>query len=80
VLDGNEVKYSQLFEAREHPQAGSLTMMKRVARIDGSRGPDQLLPALLGEHNNAVLNELGYSQKEIDRLRDNGAFGQQPDK
>jgi crotonobetainyl-CoA:carnitine CoA-transferase CaiB-like acyl-CoA transferase len=55
-------------------------MMKRVARIDGSRGPDQPLPALLGEHNSAILNELGYSSEEIDRLRDNGVFGQQADK
>ena len=79
VLDGSEVKHSQLFETREHPQAGPLTLMKRVARIDSSRGPEQPLPALLGEHNSALLDELGYSQEEIDQLRHKGAFGQQPE-
>src|SRR5262249_22533235 len=76
VLDGSEVKHSQLFEEREHPLAGPLTMMKRVARIDGSRGPQQPLPALLGEHGDEVLGEVGYSREDIQRLRDSGVLGQ----
>jgi crotonobetainyl-CoA:carnitine CoA-transferase CaiB-like acyl-CoA transferase len=78
VLDGSEVRHSKLFEAREHPQAGPLTMMKRVARIDNSRGPEQPLPALLGEHNDAILGEIGYAREEIQQLRDSGVLGQQP--
>lgn len=78
VMDGAEVKHSQLFEAREHPQAGPLTMLKRVARIEGSRGPEQPLPALLGEHNDAILGEVGYAGEEIQRLRDSSVLGQRP--
>ncbi len=78
VMDGNEVKHSQLFETKEHPQAGPVTMLKRVARIDGSRGPEQPLPPLLGEHNDAILNKIGYAGEEIQRLRDSGVLGQQP--
>ncbi len=78
VMHGSEVQHSQVFETREHPQAGPVTMLKRVARIDGSRGPDQPLPALLGEHNDAILNEIGYAGDEIQRLRDSGILGQRP--
>jgi crotonobetainyl-CoA:carnitine CoA-transferase CaiB-like acyl-CoA transferase len=74
------VKHSQLFEAREHPQAGPLTMLRRVARIDGSRGPDQPFPALLGEHNDTILRELGYRSEEIAQLTNAGVFGQKPDR
>ena len=75
VMDGSEVKHSNLFETKEHPQAGAVTMLKRVARINGSRGPEQPLPAVLGEHNNAILRDLGYAPEEIDRLTGRGAFG-----
>ena len=78
VLDGSEVRHSRLFEEREHPLAGPLTMMKRVARIDGSRGPEQPLPAMLGEHADAILSEVGYSADEIARLRASGVLGQRP--
>ena len=80
VMEGSEVKHSQLFEAREHPQAGPLTMLRRVARIDGSRGPDQPFPALLGEHNDTILRELGYRSEEIAQLTNAGVFGQKPDR
>ena len=75
VMAGTEVSHSQLFEAREHPQAGPLTMLKRVGRINGSRGPEQPFPALLGEHNETILHELGYSRDDISRLANGGAFG-----
>jgi crotonobetainyl-CoA:carnitine CoA-transferase CaiB-like acyl-CoA transferase len=79
VLDGSEVRHSKLFEPREHPLAGPLTLMKRVARIDGSRGPEQPLPSLLGEHNDAILSELGYGAGDIQKLRDSNVLGQRPE-
>jgi crotonobetainyl-CoA:carnitine CoA-transferase CaiB-like acyl-CoA transferase len=32
-------------------------------------------PPELGEHNAQVLRELGYSEAEIERLAEQGAFG-----
>lgn len=78
VLDGSEVRHSQLFEEREHPQAGPMTMMKRVARIDNSRGPEQPFPSLLGEHGDEILGEIGYSREAIEDLREKGVLGRDP--
>jgi crotonobetainyl-CoA:carnitine CoA-transferase CaiB-like acyl-CoA transferase len=73
-----EVKHSRLFEHIEHPVAGPMSMLKRAARINGSRGPAQLPPALLGEHTDAVLRDLGYGPAEIASLREAGAIGPRP--
>ena len=75
VHEDPEVKHSGIFEQVEHPQVGTVTMMRRPARIDRSRGPRQALPALLGEHSEVVLREAGYSQDEVDRLRSAGVIG-----
>ena len=75
VHEDPEVKHSDIFEQVEHPQVGTVTMMRRAARIDRSRGPRQALPALLGEHTEAVLRDAGYSREEVEQLRSAGAVG-----
>lgn len=75
VHEDPEVKHSELFQQVQHPLAGTVTMMRRPARIDRSRGPQQALPALLGEHNDSVLADLGYSSSEIAALRADGVIG-----
>jgi len=70
-----DVRHSGLFQQFEHPEAGPMAMLRRAARIDGSRGPDQLAPPLLGEHTDSVLREYGYSDANIDALRSAGAIG-----
>ena len=74
VHEDPEVQHSGIFERLEHPQAGTVTMMRRPARIDRSRGPRQALPALLGEHTEAVLRDAGYGSDEIEKLRSAGAI------
>jgi crotonobetainyl-CoA:carnitine CoA-transferase CaiB-like acyl-CoA transferase len=75
VQDDQEVKHSGLFEPFEHTAAGPMVMMRRVARINGSRGAAQAPPALLGEHTDSVLREAGYSDAELAALRASGAIG-----
>ena len=75
VHEDPEVKHSGIFEQVEHPLAGTVTMLRRPARIDRSRGPQQSLPALLGEHTESVLQDAGYSREEIEGLRSIGAIG-----
>ena len=74
VHEDPEVQHSGIFERLEHPQAGTVTMMRRPARVDRSRGPRQALPALLGEHTEAVLRDAGYGSDEIEKLRSAGAI------
>lgn len=75
VIECPEVVHSGLFETREHPQAGAMTMMKRPARINQSRGPRQSFPPLLGEQSEAILRDVGYTDDEIAAMRAAGAFG-----
>lgn len=62
VLEDPGVRHAQMFETVEHPVAGPMTLMRRAARFDGDRGAPQRPPALLGEHTQEVLAEIGFSQ------------------
>ena len=76
VITCAEIVHSGLFESREHPAAGPMTMIKRAARINNSRGPAQAFPPLLGEHTEAVLRDVGYSEDDIRRMSSAGTVGQ----
>jgi formyl-CoA transferase len=75
VSDDPEVRHSGLFEHIDHPVAGPMSMLKRAARIDGSRGTSQRPPALLGEHTDAALRDAGHTDAEIGVFRETGAIG-----
>lgn len=77
VHEDPEIKHSGIFEEMQHPLAGSMTMMRRIARIDRSRGPQQEPPALLGEHTNITLERAGFSSEKIAALHEAGAFGKE---
>ena len=70
-----EILHSGLFERIEHPVVGPMTMMRRVARINRSRGPAQNPPALLGEHTDSVMRDAGYNETEVAAFRSAGAIG-----
>jgi crotonobetainyl-CoA:carnitine CoA-transferase CaiB-like acyl-CoA transferase len=65
----------EIAEEYQHPRAGRLRQSRAAARF--SKTPPSIrrgAPAL-GEHTEAVLAEIGYSEAEIAELRDAGAFG-----
>ena len=61
VLENEGVRHAQMFETVDHPVAGPVTLMRRAARFDGDRGPQQRPAALLGEHTQEVLAEIGFA-------------------
>ena len=76
VLQDPGVVHAQMFEVVEHPVAGPITMMRRAARFDGKRGAPQRPPALLGEHTQEVLAEIGFSADGHQTSKNSGASGQ----
>ncbi|MGH7034655.1 MAG: CaiB/BaiF CoA transferase family protein [Stellaceae bacterium] len=64
-----EIRHVGLFEQVERPGYGPVTMLRRVARINGQRGPGQAVPPLLGEHTETVLREAGYDDAALAELR-----------
>jgi crotonobetainyl-CoA:carnitine CoA-transferase CaiB-like acyl-CoA transferase len=85
VLDGHDALLDPHFRARQQfdlvkqPLLGKRLLPKHTAarftRFDTA--PRRPSP-LLGEHNQEILEELGYSESEIDELRENKVIAESP--
>lgn len=64
VLENEGVRHAQMFETVEHSVAGPVTLLRRAARFDGERGPPQRPAALLGEHTQEILAEIGFTTNQ----------------
>jgi formyl-CoA transferase len=69
VLDDPQVKYLETFCTLKHPTEGDITAIRRPVRIDGGRDGSGLPAPTLGEHTAQVLQDLGYGEAEIEKLR-----------
>jgi crotonobetainyl-CoA:carnitine CoA-transferase CaiB-like acyl-CoA transferase len=58
------------FQPLDHPSEGRLTTMPFPVSFSATPVEQNLPPARLGEHTEAVLGELGFSAKEIAAIRD----------
>ena len=65
-----EVAHLGLFEKRTQPGYGEMIMLRRAARINGAREPQQKMPPLLGEHTEGVLREVGYDAAALAKLKE----------
>ncbi|MNU45019.1 Formyl-coenzyme A transferase [compost metagenome] len=63
-----------VFDRFDHPQTGSFPAIRLPFHFTGFDNPTLSRPPLLGEHNDTVLAELGYSAQQIDGLRAGGAI------
>ena len=69
ALADPQVRHLQLIEQVEHPIAGPMEFVGSPVRYPDFTESPSLPPPLLGEHTNAVLRELGYSDRAIEELR-----------
>ncbi len=58
----------------DHPQAGRVRLLKHPVRYGAGEPEVRRIPPGLGEHNEEILKELGYSSEEIDRMGSAGAI------
>ena len=69
VYEDPQVRYLGTFADVEHPERGTVNVVRRPVLFDGSRDDQPLHPApLLGEHTREILAELGYDDAAIDAL------------
>jgi crotonobetainyl-CoA:carnitine CoA-transferase CaiB-like acyl-CoA transferase len=78
VLELNEAFADEQIQAREmvttvtHPTLGEMPMLGVPIKLSATPGRVRTPPAGFGEHTQEVLQKLGYSDAEIERLEENG--------
>lgn len=73
VFGDPQVIHRQMVTEVEHPSLGKIKQIGIAPKLSGTPGEVRTLSPLPGEHTEQVLQELGYSDKEIRNLRQQGA-------
>jgi len=73
LLDDPQVLANDLVVEYQHPVAGAVSMVGPLIQMEQTPTSVRRPPPTLGQHNEEVLTELGYSAAEIDKLREVGA-------
>lgn len=73
LLDDPQVLANDLVVHYHHPVAGAVSMVGPLIQMDKTPTGVRRPPPTLGQHNEEVLGELGYSPAEIEKLREVGA-------
>ena len=69
VIEDPHVKERDMIISLEHQEAGKVRSPNHPVKYS-ARKPEMRYPApLLGQHNDEILSELGYSSKKINDLR-----------
>ena len=72
-----QVVASEVLVEHEHPVAGRVRQTRTPARFEGTPPGAPRGAPRLGEHNAEILAELGYSESEMEGLRESGALGRE---
>ena len=74
VFADPQVLHRQMVIEVEHPTLGKVKQVGIAPKLSDTPGKVRSLSPLLGEHTDEVLQELGYSQEEIETLRREGTI------
>jgi crotonobetainyl-CoA:carnitine CoA-transferase CaiB-like acyl-CoA transferase len=74
LLDDPQVLANDLVVEFEHPVAGAVAMVGPVIQMAKTPTSVRRAPPTLGQHNEEILTEFGYSDEEIAGLRETGAL------
>ncbi|MBV8054706.1 MAG: CoA transferase [Deltaproteobacteria bacterium] len=69
LLSDPQVKANQILEIHESSEVGKVRQPRPGARFDRTPSTVRILAPALGSDNQSILRELGYSAKEIERLK-----------
>ena len=75
LISHPQVVASEILIETDHPVAGRLRQTRTAARFEGTPTGNYRGAPQLGEHNDELLAELGYSGAEVATLRAEGAVG-----
>ena len=69
VFADPQVQHSQLAQYVDHPTVGRVGVVGPAVQFSASRNEVRGPPPSLGQHTSQVLQSLGYSADQIERLR-----------
>ncbi len=76
VFNDPQVIHNEMVISQQHPKAGSIRTLGIPVKLTRTPGHTGTPAPLFGQHTEAVLTGLGYSQAEVERLRLAGVVAQ----
>lgn len=73
----NDVHFTearQMFEEIDYPGVGTIKLNNSPIKLSESKAKIRGLSPRLGEHNKEILMNLGYSDQQIEEMKENGVF------
>ena len=70
LLNHVQVRENQILEIHDDPKLGKVRMPRPAARFDRTPATIRTLAPALGADNEAILGDLGYGSKDIERLKE----------
>lgn len=74
ALNNEQVTARGAVETRSHPAAGEIPILEHPLNFSESESGFDEAPPMLGEDTEAVVEALGYSEQEIEELREKGVL------
>ncbi len=71
LLNDPQVRENQILEEHENSHVGRIRQPRPAARFDRTPSTIRKLAPTLGQDNEAILSEIGYSRDEVERLKQN---------
>ncbi|WP_163099922.1 CaiB/BaiF CoA transferase family protein [Peribacillus alkalitolerans] len=72
TLDDPHIKAREMILSIEHPVAGTIQTLGFPAKFSKTPGSLDKPAPLLGQHNEEILNEIGFSASDVEHLRQQG--------
>jgi len=64
-----QVLHRQMLKELDHPKAGKVRVTGIPVKLSDTPGKVKTAPPVLGQHTQEILNELGYSDHDVEKLR-----------
>ena len=74
VAQDPQIKHNGTIKTMHHPKFGMIKVVAAPVQFSSTPVTYRIAPPDLGEHNEEILTELGYTPEQINDLKDNGVI------